>query len=222
VLLSLMGIGNETMRPEHEAIEHMCRRSEIPLEELRQHPHGKVIGEPSYGWLLAGLQTPDGKLDLTPELLVGEFQRMWQEHPGSAVGERFPLRLANRRMLGLMNSWMANMPSIEPRTPDNPLLVHPDDARAYGLVDGAGAIVESGSGSVTATVRVTDEIATGVVSLPHGWGSPDGKAGDWPGANVNLLTDDRGELDPVHGMPRYTGIPVNVRPASLSQDDAES
>jgi anaerobic selenocysteine-containing dehydrogenase len=218
-LLRLMGIGDDSLKPEKETIEHMCRRSEIPLEELRQLPHGKVMGEPPYGWLLAGLQTPDGKLDLAPELLTNEFRRMWREQPARdteapAEDERFPLRLANRRMLQVFNSWLSNLPSIAPRAPVNPLLVHPNDAALYGLSDGGRAVVESAAGQVTASVQVTTEIGPGVVSLPHGWGSPeaDSDGDDWRGGNVNLLTDDRDGIDPVTGMPRYTGIPVSVRP----------
>src|SRR3712207_9193121 len=50
------------------------------------------------------------------------------------------------------------------------LLLHPDDAARYGIVDGAPAKVSSEAGSLVVTAEVTDAIKPGVVSLPHGWG----------------------------------------------------
>lgn len=209
-LLRRMGIGDSALAPADEAVEHMCRRSAIPLAELSEHPHGKVIGEPEYGWLLAGLQTDDRRLDLAPDLCVEAFERMYAEASSAESDGRYPLRLVARRMLPLMNSWMGNMPLIARKTPVNPLFVHPDDADRFGLSHGADALIESASGRVTARVKVTAGVSPGVVSLPHGWGEGDNDG--WPGSNVNLLTNDREDLDPVTGMPLYTGIPVTVRP----------
>ena len=65
-------------------------------------------------------------------------------------------------------------------------------------------------------VEVTDEIAAGVVSLPHGWGhdAPDTRmriAAERPGTNSNLLTDELA-LDPISGTAVLNGIPVEVEP----------
>jgi formylmethanofuran dehydrogenase subunit D len=61
-------------------------------------------------------------------------------------------------------------------------------------------VVESRHGSSPAWVEVNDSIRSGVVSIPHGWGAP----------NVNQLTSDSEELDPLTGMPRFSGFPVTV------------
>ena len=45
-------------------------------------------------------------------------------------------------------------------------------------------------------------LVPGAVSVPHGY----------PGANVNLLTDDA-DIDPLTGMTRYSGLPVSIAPA---------
>jgi anaerobic selenocysteine-containing dehydrogenase len=74
-------------------------------------------------------------------------------------------------------------------------------------------------GEVELTVEVTDDIAPGVVSIPHGFGH------DLPGVeltvarresagvNTNLLTDDL-RIDPLSGNAVLNGIPVRVAPVA--------
>jgi anaerobic selenocysteine-containing dehydrogenase len=63
-------------------------------------------------------------------------------------------------------------------------------------------------------VEITDGIAPGVVSLPHGWGHDEpgtalSVAAQRPGTNSNLLTDELA-LDPLSGTAVLNGIPVEV------------
>jgi len=71
-------------------------------------------------------------------------------------------------------------------------------------------------GSVTAEVRITDEVMPGVVCLPHGWseGIPTGRriVDATPGPDCNDLIDAR-EIEPLAGMADLNGYPVDVRPA---------
>ncbi len=95
------------------------------------------------------------------------------------------------------------------------LLMHPDDATRLGLVNGERVVVTSGKGSVEVALEVTDEVARGVVSLPHGWGHRRpgtrlGAAHDHPGASANDLTDDQA-VDPSCGNAVLNGVPVRVR-----------
>jgi hypothetical protein len=67
---------------------------------------------------------------------------------------------------------------------------------------------------------VSDEIARGVVSLPHGWGhTREGVslevARAHPGASINDLTDER-FLDSVSGTAGLSGVPVTVLPAPVT------
>jgi anaerobic selenocysteine-containing dehydrogenase len=96
------------------------------------------------------------------------------------------------------------------------LEIHPDDAWRTGVEQGGMAKVTSDTGTVVASVEVTDEIMPGVVSLPHGWGHDmDGTelsvASRRPGVNSNILST--GEMDPVSGNAILNGIPVEVVPA---------
>ena len=97
------------------------------------------------------------------------------------------------------------------------LQVHPADAARLGLVDGGTAKVASRVGVLEAPVEVTDGIAEGVVSLPHGWGHdlPGvalSVAGRHAGVNTNVLTDED-VLDPLSGTAQLNGIPVTLTPA---------
>ena len=89
------------------------------------------------------------------------------------------------------------------RTDRPDLLVHPDDASAAGLASGDDALVTTGSGELTATVRTDPGIRPGAVSIPHGFDQP----------NIADLTTDTDDVHPVYGMPVLSGVPVEIRPA---------
>jgi anaerobic selenocysteine-containing dehydrogenase len=92
--------------------------------------------------------------------------------------------------------------------------MHPADANARGLASGAQVRVRSVRGEVTVALEVTDEMAPGVVSLPHGWGH--GRQGvrlsiarERAGASINDLTDEA-RVDALTGTASFSGVPVEV------------
>ena len=110
---------------------------------------------------------------------------------------------------------MHNVNVLVKGKPQCTLQVHPDDAARLGLGDEAK--VSSRTGAVVAQVEVTDAVAPGVVSLPHGWGH------DLPGVameianahagvNSNVLADEQ-SFDALSGNAVLNGIPVEVAPA---------
>ena len=112
------------------------------------------------------------------------------------------------------NSWMHNVPVLVKGKDRCTLLLHPDDAARYGIVDGAPAKVSSESGSLVVTAEVTDAIKPGVVSLPHGWGhdKPGTRlsvASEHAGVNTNVLSPG-GFVDVLSGNAAVNGIPVTV------------
>jgi anaerobic selenocysteine-containing dehydrogenase len=128
-----------------------------------------------------------------------------------------PFLLVGRRDLRSNNSWMHNVEVLVKGRPRCTVHVHPDDAARVGLADGDRATVTSRVGKVTLPVEVTDGIAAGVVSIPHGWGH-DGPgvrlqvARDHAGVNSNVLADEE-LLDPISGNAVLNGIPVSLAPA---------
>jgi len=95
--------------------------------------------------------------------------------------------------------------------------MHPADAARRGLADGGRVRVRSRAGEVEVALRVSDEVAPGVVSLPHGWGHARPGvalrvAAAAGGASVNDLTDDA-FLDATSGTAAFSGVPVEVSAA---------
>jgi anaerobic selenocysteine-containing dehydrogenase len=122
--------------------------------------------------------------------------------------------LVGRRQLRSNNSWMHNSLRLVKGPAACTLLVHPEDAAARGLADGAEALVRSRVGSIRVPVSVTDEVSPGVVCLPHGWGhGRDGVslrvAGAHAGMSFNDLADEQ-RVDPLCGNADFNGVPVTV------------
>jgi formate dehydrogenase len=129
------------------------------------------------------------------------------------------LRLIGRRQRRSHNSWMHNLPKLRPEGDECWLGVHPEDARARGIRDGARVVLESASGRVEVPARFDEDVMQGTVSLPHGWGH--GALAGWSvaaregerGANANLLAaDGPAALERLSGMARFNGIEVELRP----------
>ncbi len=137
----------------------------LSLDQLEQSPHGVDLG-PLTPRLPEVLRTPSGKVELTPEAIVADLDRL----RGALARERNGgLVLIGRRQLRSNNSWMHNLPALVKGKESCTLHVHPDDAARLGLSDGGRALLRSAAGSLEAPVEVTDGIMRGVVSIPHGW-----------------------------------------------------
>jgi anaerobic selenocysteine-containing dehydrogenase len=190
--------------------DHFGRRpGGLTLDELKSHPHGIDLG-PLQPRLPDVLRTPSGCVELAPEPLVADLRRVY-----AGLGDDPGLVIIGRRQTRSLNSWLHNVPALMRGRDRCTVLLHPDDATAHGLVDGARCEIASAAGAVEATVEVSDEIRRGVVSLPHGWGHAGpglqlGVAEQHPGANLNALTGPGG-LDVPSGTAAFSGVPVVLR-----------
>ena len=212
---------------------------------LRSGPHGDLFGERPDGLTLAKLEqsthgvdlgplspripevlrTPSGKIELAPEPIVADVERLAGalRERGGANGVH--MVLVGRRQLRSNNSWMHNIPRLVSGPVRCTAHVHPDDAERLGLADGLPARVSSRAGSIEVPVEVTDAVMPGVVSIPHGWGhDADGVelsvAREHSGANSNLLADET-LVDPLSGNAVLNGIPIEVAPAGANGNGRE-
>ncbi len=80
------------------------------------------------------------------------------------------LLLLGRRQFRTNNSWIHNVPAMVSGRERCVLLVNPEDAARAGIHADGEALLESRVHTGPVTVKITDEIRAGVVSLPHGWG----------------------------------------------------
>ena len=181
----------------------------LTLAVLEDHPDGIDYG-PLMPRLPEVLRTPDGRIDLMPEMIVADLPRLRASLP-RPVPE---LLLINRRQRRGMNSWLHNaLP--QPDGGQCALLMSREDAAERGLVDGDRVNVASRVTTVTAELRIDDALRPGVASMPHGWGH-DGpglrtsRSASAPGSNYNALVDDTTELEALTASPIFNGVPVTV------------
>ena len=184
----------------------------LSLAKLKDQPHGVDLGplEPRVPELL---RTPSGLIELCPEPIAAEVRRLEQLRPPPA--DEFVV--VGRRHLRSNNSWMHNVPSLVKGKPLCTIVVNSADAERIGLVAGGLAAVRSRVGAVELPVEITDDIAPGVVSIPHGWGHDlpgmeMAVAQEHAGVNTNRLTDDM-RLDPLSGNAVLNGVPIELKPA---------
>jgi anaerobic selenocysteine-containing dehydrogenase len=179
------------------------------LAALERMPHGADYG-PLEPRLPERLYTPGRRIALVPELYVNDLSRL---EAWLANGDR-PLTLIGRRTLRSNNSWLHNSERLVKGPASCTLLLHPDDARARGLVDGARVRLSSRSGEVEARLAVTDEVSVGVACLPHGYGHDrEGArlsvAVAHAGVSLNDVTDEL-RIDALTGVAAFSGTPVTV------------
>ena len=184
----------------------------LTLETVKRSPDGLDMG-PMVPRIDDVVLHADGRVNLAPAYVTADVDRLRRrlERPAE------PLVLVSRRQLRSNNSWMHNVPALVSGKDRCTLLIHPRDAEAAGVADGAAACIRSSNGEIEVPVEVSDEMMPGVVSLPHGWGHD--KAGArqsvarrHPGANSNLLAPAH-LVDVPSGNAVLNGIPVEVAPA---------
>ncbi|MFO7693190.1 MAG: molybdopterin-dependent oxidoreductase [Vicinamibacterales bacterium] len=108
---------------------------------------------------------------------------------------RFPLQFLSCKTRDRIHSQFGNLDWVQGVERPHVLDIHPDDARARGIADGARAMVWNDRGRIELVARVTPGIRPGVVHVLEGWcheGDPD----------VNALTAE-GITDMNHGATFY-------------------
>lgn len=184
----------------------------LSLQGLRDQG-GLVDLGPLQPRLPEALKTPGRRVALAPEYVTADMPRLRAALADAKRKDR--LLLVGRRQVRNMNSWLHNAQVLAKGRDRCTLLIHPDDARRFGLEDGGKARVRSRSGEIVTAVEVSDEMMRGVVSLPHGFGHT--RPGSrtrvatklQPGANANQLTDEL-PLDVPSGTHIANGIPVEI------------
>lgn len=185
----------------------------LKWRDLRDNPHGLVLGPREFGRFRAALRTPDKKVRVAPaEFLARTRELLTTSAPGPDPDH--PFLLGNRRNRHAMNSWLNELPGLHPSGKRNVVFIHPEDARALGIGDGDRVRVFSAVGSVEVTAVLSDRPRRGLVVMEHGWGSRvfDPQTGAAPqvyGVNRNLLVDGAA-LDPLSQTSALGGAHVGI------------
>ena len=184
--LAPTGPGDPGEAGDESRLARIAGRGRVPYDELVAAGWAEAPHDVPAPWVDAHVERLGG-WRLAPPLLVDQLAGL----DGPA-----PLVLVPRRQVRHLNSQFDGLGEIAD------VLVHPDDAAAAGVADGAPVVVRSGRGELVGVAHLDAAIRPGAVSVPHGHES----------ANVNRLTDDD-DIDPVTGMAHYSGLPVSLHPA---------
>ncbi|MEV6279844.1 molybdopterin oxidoreductase family protein [Nocardia sp. NPDC051832] len=167
----------------------------LTVGKVRESAGGVDLG-PLRPRLRQLIGTKDRKVQLAPPDFLAAARALLDDvaHGAQATADGYDLRLIGRRHLRSNNSWLHNVPAMVKGKDRCTALMHPADAAARHLTDGAPVTVTSKTGSIVVPVEVSDDIRPGTIAVPHGWGHQEPGVG-WqvaaslPGKNVNALHD---------------------------------
>ena len=142
-------------------------------------------------------QTPDGRARLVPTRPRG---------PADAVDAAYPLSLNTGRIRDQWHTMTRTglAPDLCRHAPEPFVEVHPADAEAAGLTEGALARVITVRGEAVALAKITDRQRPGGVFMPMHW--TDAFA---PSGRSNHLIAPN--LDPTSGQPEFKHTPARIR-----------
>jgi anaerobic selenocysteine-containing dehydrogenase len=196
-----MGYGNFfPWETEEEVVDFFLKPSGLTREQLdREHPEGAYYGEKKYQ--IGKFRTPSGKIEIFSETLVENGYDPLPVHiepsqsPVSTpeLARKYPLILTTgARDLEYTHTQFRNVPTLRKAAPEPIAEIHPDTAEKYGIADGEVVAIETRKSGIRMKVRMTEDLAPQVVSIPHGWSE----------ANANRLT----ELEPRDPVTGYTQL----------------
>jgi anaerobic selenocysteine-containing dehydrogenase len=185
----------------------------LTLRKLQKAVHGIDLG-PLAPCLPGRLRTADKRIDLAPDVLVKDIDRVKAKCFNSVTNLNGHLLLIGRRRLRSNNSWMHNSERLVKGKPQCTLLMNPADAAYRNLSSGQDVVVRSKVGSVLLPIELCNDIMPGVVSIPHGWGHDrlgvrQGVAQQHSGVSINDLTDNQ-SIDALCGTAAFNGTLVTV------------
>lgn len=186
----------------------MFGRYKLSLEELQKNPHGIDLGA-LQSCLPERLLTENKRVTLAPEVLVKDLERLKAETENS---DEFPFALIGRRHLRDNNSWLHNSEILMKGKNRCTVLINDADAEKLNLQNGATVKVSSRVGTVSIPCEITDTIAPGVISIPHGYGHQreDYSANSISnGVSLNDLTDHEA-IDNLTGNAALNGVRVKI------------
>jgi anaerobic selenocysteine-containing dehydrogenase len=178
------------------------------FQALLDTPQGLWVGKADIADNWKAICTPSGKIEVFIPELAEETENLNAicEIEGLKMPLDFPLILnAGRHMDTTMNTLMRN-PEWNKGKRACTIAVNPLDADSYGLMDGQSVRVVTKAGSAVGELQVSDQVRSGTVLIPHGFGLICEES--VYGINVNQLTQNT-HRDPL-GTPIHRFIPCRI------------
>jgi anaerobic selenocysteine-containing dehydrogenase len=192
----------------------------LTLRKVKKAVHGIDLG-PLGSCLPRRLRTADKRIELAPDVLVQDVERVKAKFDNASLPSNGDLLLIGRRQLRSNNSWMHNSQRLVKGKPQCTILMHPTDAAQRHLRPGQEVSVCSRVGSVVVPIEISEEMMPGVVSIPHGWGHDRlgiqiEVAQQHAGESINDVTDDL-TIDALCGTAAFSGTRVAVEATNRSK-----
>ncbi|EPX55593.1 Formate dehydrogenase-O, major subunit [Cystobacter fuscus DSM 2262] len=154
----------------------------------------------------------DGRIHLDIPEMLQALHALRDEPPAD-----HPLVLIAGERRGYNANQIYRDPAWRKTDLDGAMRMHPDDARALGLRQGARALCTSATGELPVTIELDEMLRPGMVIIPHGYGMRY-RGGEPNGPQINRLTASE-HCDPLARTPYHKHVPVSVR---AIQDVSES
>jgi len=177
-----------------EAIDFQLEPAGVSVADLRKNGKGLRIEELRYEkYQDQPFKTPSGKIEFFSNRLARAgfsgvpFAQGLGPNPISFAdqSDTYPvLGVSGARDIRFTNSQYRTIPSLLKAGAGAVVDMHPEDAAAYGVVEGDRVAIETPKGAIEMTARLSTTIRPGMVRLAWGWGDFD------PKANLNSLTED--------------------------------
>ena len=184
---------------EEETFNEELKPLGLSVDKIRGHPEGILItfdpADVFKSYENIGFKTPSGKVELYSNVFEDygydplPIYKEPAESPTSnpSLFKKYPLICSTGLKSGLFtHTRYRTLPGLKGYIPASFALIHPNDAKRYGVTDGEIITLESERGRIATQARVTMSIKKGVVMVSHGGGQP--YAGG--GTITNTLTDD--------------------------------
>ncbi|MDF9408719.1 MAG: Acetylene hydratase [Pelotomaculum sp. PtaB.Bin013] len=174
-------------------------------DQLKASPLGTYYGEKQYNvHEKKKLGTPSGIIELYSQTLkdygydpIPVYMEPYQSPVNTPeLYQKYPLILiSGERRQEYTHTQQRHVPVLRNSNREPLAEIHPATASQYGVLDYSMIRVETKSGSMKLRACLTEKIAPGVVSVPHGWAD----------ANVNLLVDMEA-IDPITAYPDFKAV----------------
>lgn len=191
--------------PDWKIVFELARRlglgRHFPWETGREARQAQAAAMARLGRLDGEFPTPSGKIELASERLRRAGQpAVPSPRDPAPPPDRFPLLLTTgARQAGFCNSQVRRVPVVEARVGPAAAEVSPGTAAELGLESGQRAALSTARGRLGVTIRVSNEVPSGLVRLPHCLVEMN--------ANELTSTDER---DPISGFADLRAIPCRI------------
>jgi anaerobic selenocysteine-containing dehydrogenase len=215
-LLSMIPLINKRISPFSFAGLALRKSRTASLGKLKKAPVGISLPADSAGTFFTNMWPANRKIDLFPMEIkedLPRLERYEKEVLDSKNGAVPWLYLIGKRERRSHNSWVHFNPDIR-QPSDNKAILNPDDARERNIGHNDPVWIASDAGRICLRARLSEEMAPGVVAVPHGWGHKQAgskHAAGHGGENINKVILP--EMDPVSGQAMMVARKIFVEKA---------